>query len=59
VPVFSPVAIAPGSEAAPTFSMLPPAIEIEFATGARMRLLAPVDPATVKAIVAALAKGRR
>src|ERR1700730_4135975 len=39
-PVFSPVTIAPGAVPA-----LPPpgAIEIEFATGTRMRLMGPVD----------------
>jgi transposase len=34
------------------------AIEIEFATGARMRITGPVDAATLKAAVAALADGR-
>lgn len=33
-------------------------IEIEFATGARMRITGTVDPATLKAAVAALADGR-
>jgi transposase len=58
-PMFSPVVIAPGSGAAPTFSTTQPAIEIEFASGTRMRLTAPVDAATVKTIVVALAKARR
>ena len=34
------------------------AIEIEFATGARMRITGAVDAATLKAAVAALAEGR-
>jgi transposase len=57
-PVFSPVAIAVGPGAT-----LPPmtagAVEIEFASGARMRLMGPVDGSTVKAIVTVLAKARR
>jgi transposase len=48
-PVFSQVAIAPG----------PGAVEIEFASGARMRLMGPVEASTVKAMVAVLAKARR
>jgi transposase len=35
------------------------AIEIEFASGARMRVTGAVDPATLTAVVAALADGRR
>jgi transposase len=35
------------------------AIEIEFATGARMRITGAVDQATLAAAVAALADGRR
>jgi hypothetical protein len=37
----------------------PPAIEIEFVTGARMRLMGPVDASTVKVVVAVLAKAER
>ena len=56
--VFSPVAIAPGPRAAA--ASIPAAIEIEFANGTRLRLTGPTDAATVKALVAALAKaGRR
>ena len=36
----------------------PPAIEIEFATGARMRLMGPIDGSTVKLVVAVLAKAK-
>jgi transposase len=50
-PAFSPVVVAPVPEA-------PPAIEIEFATGARMRLMGSVDALTVKALVTVLAKAR-
>jgi transposase len=35
------------------------AIEIEFASGARMRITGAVDPAILTAAVAALADGRR
>jgi transposase len=34
------------------------AIEIEFAAGARMRMIGAVDAATLKVVVAALAEGR-
>lgn len=47
----------PGGAATPT---LPGTIEIEFATGTRMRISGAADPLTVRALVAALAKaGRR
>ena len=56
-PRFAPVQIAtvgsPGGLAGPG------AIEIEFASGARMRVAGAVDPATLTAAVAALADGRR
>jgi transposase len=51
---FAPVRIAP--EAVPAG---PGTIEIEFATGARMRITGAVDAATLTAAVAALADGRR
>ena len=47
---FSPVAIVPGTAAAPAV------IEIEFAGGARVRIAGTADPATVSALIAALAK---
>jgi transposase len=34
-------------------------IEIEFATGGRMRITGPVDARTVSALMKALAKGKR
>jgi transposase len=50
------VAAAPGLEAA---SPGPGLIEIEFASGARMRITGALDPATLTATVAALAGVRR
>jgi transposase len=57
--VFSPVAIVAEPGTAATLGPAHPAVEIEFASGARLRLLAPIDSGTIKAIIAALAKGRR
>ena len=51
---FAPLRIAP--EASPA---APGTIEIEFATGARMRISGAVDTATLTAAVAVLAEGRR
>ena len=53
--VFAPVAIAPEAGAPTT----PGAIEIEFATGARMRVTGLVDASTLRAVVAVLAKAKR
>jgi len=50
---FSPVAIVPGAAAAPVM------IEIEFAGSARVRIAGAADPATVSALIAALAKMAR
>jgi transposase len=54
---FAPVRIA--SEAAPAGLAGAGAIEIEFASGARMRIIGAVDAAALRAAVAALADGRR
>jgi transposase len=54
---FAPVRITP--EAVPASLAGPGTIEIELATGARMRITGAVDPATLTAVVAALADGRR
>ena len=54
---FAPVQIA--AEIAPTGLTGTGAIEIEFASGARVRIMGTVDPAVVTATVAALADGRR
>ena len=51
---FAPVRIAPDAGAGG-----PGTIEIEFATGARMRVTGAVDPAALTAAVAVLAEGRR
>ena len=54
---FAPVQVA--AEPAPTRLAGAGAIEIEFASGARMRIAGAVDAATLAAAVAALADGRR
>jgi transposase len=54
---FAPVRIA--SEAAPAGLAGAGTIEIEFATGARIRIAGAVDPATLTAAIAVLADGRR
>lgn len=60
IPAFRAVAIAPepgtGALAAPERSGT---IEIEFASGGRMRITGPVDARTVAALMKALAKGKR
>jgi transposase len=60
---FVPAMVVPGSEAVvPASAGLAAGdgtIEIEFATGARMRITGAVDRATLTAAVAALADGRR
>ena len=53
---FAPVQIASGPAPADPAGG---AIEIEFATGARMRITGAVDTATLTAVVAALTEGRR
>lgn len=54
---FAPVRIAPDAASAGVVGA--GTIEIEFATGARMRITGAADPATLTAAVAALACGRR
>jgi transposase len=49
-PAFSPVAVM----SAPAASSM---IEVEFASGARMRITGTADPAAISAIIKALAKG--
>jgi transposase len=61
---FNPVAVAPAAE---TAVLSPPApsseqagtVEIEFATGGRMRITGSVDTTTVSALIKALAKTAR
>jgi transposase len=52
-PVFSPVAVVPGPGGPPG------AVDIEFSSGARMRLTGPVEASTIKAMVAVLAKAKQ
>jgi transposase len=54
---FAPVRIAP--KAMPGGAAGPGTIEVEFASGARMRITGAVDVATLTAAVAALAESRR
>jgi transposase len=58
---FNPVAITPEPEAAspPPAAEKTGVIEIEFATGGRMRITGAVDAPTVTALMRALAKGKR
>lgn len=58
---FSPVAVLPEPEATspPLSASTPGVIEIEFATGGRMRITGPVDTPTVSALMKALAKSKR
>ena len=58
--VFNPVIVKPGAEAAsPVLPERTGVIEIEFASGGRMRISGPVDASTVSALMKALAKGKR
>jgi transposase len=54
---FAPVRIA--ADAAPAGGVGPGVIEIEFASGARLRIAGAADPATLTAVVAALSCGQR
>jgi len=58
---FNPVAITPEPESAlaPAVAERAGVIEIEFATGGRMRITGPADARTVTALMQALAKGKR
>jgi transposase len=63
-PTFSAVTIAPASEAAAlAIPALPPptssVVEIEFASGARMRIAGAVDPSMASAMIAALTTTKR
>jgi transposase len=60
IPAFSPVAIAPEpGPACPPLREQAGVIEIEFATGGRMRITGPVEASTVSALIGALGKRRR
>jgi transposase len=58
---FTPVAVAPEAEPTPALPspVTPSVIEIEFATGARMRMTGPIEASTLSALIAALAKPKR
>jgi transposase len=58
---FNPVTVvaAPGPASPPALAGRAGVIEIEFATGGRMRITGPVDAPTVTALMKALAKGKR
>jgi transposase len=57
---FNPVAVTPEPEvASPPPAARAGVIEIEFATGGRMRLTGPVDAPTVATLMKALAKSKR
>ena len=58
-PAFAPVAIVPGLGGTLAPPMTAGTVEIEFASGARMRLMGPVEASAVKAMVAVLAKAKR
>jgi transposase len=59
--VFSPVAITAGPEAVLTAAApaTGSAIEIELATGGRMRITGPLDRSTVSALIKALTRTKR
>ena len=57
---FSPVAIVPGAEASGLAAPVSgSSIEIEFATGGRMRITGSVDRSTVSALIKALTRAKR
>jgi transposase len=56
---FNRVAITSAPEAASPAPVAAGVIEIEFASGGRMRISGPVDAPTVTALMKALAKGKR
>jgi transposase len=60
-PTFTPVLVAPepGSIAASSSPVPPAMIEIEFATGARLRMTGAVEGSTISALIRALAKPKR
>jgi transposase len=57
--VFSRVAIVPGPGETPALPAAPGGVDIEFASGARMRLTGPVEASTIKAMVLVLSKAKR
>jgi transposase len=61
MPKFAAVAIAaePSEPSALPSPITPSVIEVEFASGARMRLTGPVEASALSALIAALAKSKR
>lgn len=59
-PTFTPVAVAPEPGLAPALPspVTPTVVEIEFATGARMRMTGPIEASAMSALIAALAKSK-
>jgi len=59
-PRFAAVAVSPEPALAASMLSAPPnVIEIEFATGGRMRITGPVEASTVSGLIRALANGKR
>jgi transposase len=59
-PTFNPVTIVPeAATSAPRSAESAGMIEVEFASGGRLRMTGPVDAVTVRAVLAALSKVRR
>ena len=60
-PTFTPISITaePGPTPALPLPVTPSIIEIEFATGARMRMTGPIEASALSALIAVLAKPKR
>lgn len=59
-PTFTPVSVvAEPGPATPALPVKSSVIEIEFATGARMRMTGPIEASAMSALIAALAKPKR
>jgi transposase len=56
---FTAVTVSPGPVSSPALTAAPGVIEIEFASGARLRITGAVDATTLSAAVVALAQGER
>jgi transposase len=58
---FTPVAVAPDAGSTPALPspVAPSVIEIEFASGARMRMSGPLEPSAMSVLIATLAKSKR
>jgi transposase len=58
-PAFAAVRVASQLATPPALAMAPGVIEIEFASGSRLRIAGAVDAGTISAAIAALAQGER